>query len=440
MDHHPVDADRRRRRLHPFRRSRRRSSRRAPRSCSPGRRSRRVVTGVTSPDVYVAPERYCRDAGGPRPAPAVARARDPRVEDPASSTRASLLASSSVTPRANADLLRFTRRGQRSRRLATRSRTPTRQAFTEYKADLDTAQLRRRAQDLERRIRRATRASGQADTRRSTGTCATTRSSCARWSSCRRATCVVRPATGAGQIAPTPKRNAMLGAFLGFLLGLGIAFLWEALDKRVRTEEEIERTARSPAAVAAPGAAARLRARRPPCDARRPTGRRTPRRSAGCGRTSSSPTSTASRGSSWSRARSSGRASRRRSRTSRSRSPAPGATSRSSTSTSGSPCSRSYFDLRSGRGSPTSSSERADLDATLAPIRLPGPGVALARARTDRSARRGGCDVLPAGPLPANPGELVGTQALGRVLDELRADARLRPGRRRTAPRRSATR
>ena len=31
-------------------------------------------------------------------------------------------------------------------------------------------------------------------------------------------------------------------------------------------------------------------------------------------------------------------------------------------------------------------------------------------------------NVLPTGPLPANPGELVGTQALGRVLDELRKE------------------
>ena len=44
---------------------------------------------------------------------------------------------------------------------------------------------------------------------------------------------LVQPATGAGQIAPTPKRNAILGAFVGLLLGLAIAFLWETLDKRV---------------------------------------------------------------------------------------------------------------------------------------------------------------------------------------------------------------
>ena len=38
---------------------------------------------------------------------------------------------------------------------------------------------------------------------------------------------------------PKPKRNAILGLALGIVLGLGFAFLWEALDTRVRRAEEI---------------------------------------------------------------------------------------------------------------------------------------------------------------------------------------------------------
>jgi len=50
---------------------------------------------------------------------------------------------------------------------------------------------------------------------------------------------VVRLATGAGQIQPRPKRNAALGLGLGIFLGIGLAFLWHALDTRVRTGEQV---------------------------------------------------------------------------------------------------------------------------------------------------------------------------------------------------------
>ena len=47
-------------------------------------------------------------------------------------------------------------------------------------------------------------------------------------------------ASGAAQIRPRPKRNALIGALLGAFLGIGLAFLYEALDRRVRSEEDIE--------------------------------------------------------------------------------------------------------------------------------------------------------------------------------------------------------
>jgi receptor protein-tyrosine kinase len=51
---------------------------------------------------------------------------------------------------------------------------------------------------------------------------------------------VVQPANGASKIKPRPKRNALLGLALGAILGIGLAFLREALDRRVWSEEAIE--------------------------------------------------------------------------------------------------------------------------------------------------------------------------------------------------------
>jgi Mrp family chromosome partitioning ATPase/capsular polysaccharide biosynthesis protein len=47
-------------------------------------------------------------------------------------------------------------------------------------------------------------------------------------------------ASGATKIRPQPKRNALLGALLGGVLGIALALLAEALDRRVRTEKEVE--------------------------------------------------------------------------------------------------------------------------------------------------------------------------------------------------------
>jgi Mrp family chromosome partitioning ATPase len=50
---------------------------------------------------------------------------------------------------------------------------------------------------------------------------------------------VVKRADQSAKVQPKPTRNAILGIALGIVLGLGLAFLREALDTRVRSAEEI---------------------------------------------------------------------------------------------------------------------------------------------------------------------------------------------------------
>lgn len=195
-----------------------------------------VVTGVANPDIYIAPDRYAETQAGLARAPEVARRAIDRAKVQLSIGE--FLANSSVRPEANADLLKFevTNSVPAAARALTNAYA---EAFTQYRTDLDTAQLRAAHAELQSRITQL-RKSDQTNTELYRGLVQSAQQ-LRTMELLQTPNLVVRPAEDATHIEPTPTRSAILAGGLGLLLGIGLAFAWEALDKRVRTEEEIER-------------------------------------------------------------------------------------------------------------------------------------------------------------------------------------------------------
>jgi tyrosine-protein kinase len=70
---------------------------------------------------------------------------------------------------------------------------------------------------------------------------------------------VLEQAASAPKIRPRPQRDAVLSLLLGGILGFGLALLAEALDRRVRSEEEIEQALGLPLLARAPKPPRRIR-------------------------------------------------------------------------------------------------------------------------------------------------------------------------------------
>ncbi len=172
-------------------------------------------------------------------------------------TPAQFLATSSVSAKSDADLLVFTVRS-RHPALATRLATLYAASYISYRSELDTAALRRARKGVLDRIA-ALRTSGDrgsalyaslVDKEQQLATMEALQTSNAS---------LVKPATKADQVEPRPVRNGFLGLALGLLLGLGLAFLREALDTHVRTADGVARRLGLPILAQVPAPPRRLR-------------------------------------------------------------------------------------------------------------------------------------------------------------------------------------
>ncbi len=200
-----------------------------------------TITGASDANAGVPVERIIGTRAELARLPAVAtRALD--VAGVAGATPQQLLQSSSVEALGETDILAFAVRDGNPV-LATRLATAYATEFTAYMRELDQAALEDARAQVQRRLRAVdglrpfrtsqlrqrfvalTRRARELETLQAIQTPSAV---------------VVRPAEAAEKVQPRPVRSGVLGLGFGLLLGIGVALLWEALDSRVRSSDQIE--------------------------------------------------------------------------------------------------------------------------------------------------------------------------------------------------------
>jgi tyrosine-protein kinase len=152
-------------------------------------------------------------------------------------TAGDLLANSTIAPKADVDFLTFSVTDP-DPQIAARLATEYGREFVRFRQSLNTKafanahrELEERLAELEQSGRRNSRVyadlAGKLEQLRTVEALQTA------------STFLVDPAGPGVQVQPRPFRSGVLGLGIGLLFGLGLAFLWHALDTRVRSAEEI---------------------------------------------------------------------------------------------------------------------------------------------------------------------------------------------------------
>ena len=190
------------------------------------------LNGITDPTVYQQADRKAQTQADLARSPEVARRALEAAGLGARSTE-DLLSHSSVSAKQNADLLHFSVT-DRNPAVAANLANQYGKAYIGYRAKLETAALLKAQRDLDARLKTLTRGSAAYEALVEKGNTVDTMIALAS-----KPAILVDPASGAAQVQPRPVRNAILAGVLGVVLGIALAFLWEALDTRVRSAEEV---------------------------------------------------------------------------------------------------------------------------------------------------------------------------------------------------------
>jgi Mrp family chromosome partitioning ATPase len=194
------------------------------------------ITGAQNPSLSEDPARYAATQASIARSTPVARLAI-RRGNVRGRTGSGLLRESNVTPSSTADVLDFIVQ-DRNRVAAARLVNAYATAFVTYRLQLQTAELSRARRQLKQQLSQlASRGLSQSPEYRRLANNEQQLHTTELLQS--QDTVLTRPRKGS-QVKPTPSRNALLGIAFGLLIGLGLAFAAEALDRRVRTVEEVE--------------------------------------------------------------------------------------------------------------------------------------------------------------------------------------------------------
>lgn len=197
-----------------------------------------ALTGVTDPTLQVDPKRLLGTQAVVARDPELAR-RVVAVAGVPGETPDALLGALSISPQNDLDLLDFFV-SDRDPGVATRLTNAYATEYTKYQTESDRQLVSGALKEIRARMK-SLRARGIPSTAPAFGPLFQSESALVTvGATLANNLRVVQPAERAKKISPRPQRNGILAGLLGGIIGIGLAFLAEALDRRVRSEHEIE--------------------------------------------------------------------------------------------------------------------------------------------------------------------------------------------------------